>query len=321
MPSFRRAAIASLFSFFLALPASAITLTPVLVDQAIDPGSVVQGNIRVVNDTEVPQTYYTSVQKFIPDGEEGHQSFLPEEDHSDLASWIRIDRPQVKLDPGEGTDVTWIASIPADAEPGGHYGAIFFSTQAPGQIEGVGVGAKTGSLVLFNVNGNVREDARLLSFDAFFPNGGRWTNRLPVRFQTRMQNDGSVHVLPIGTISIKNALGRETVRLDANPARSRSLPSSVRRIVSWWGESSDATSGSFLEELKAEWKYFALGRYTADLDLIYGRSGRAMSGQAVFWVIPWHLGIVALSVLALLVLLLKGYNRLIVRSALRRQAK
>jgi hypothetical protein len=311
---------AVVFLFAAPLAASALTVSPVLFDQTLDPGTSVKGTVRAMNDSDAVQTYYVSVQKFVPDGEEGHQLFLPEDDQTDLASWIRFESDRIEIPPRDSREVAWVANVPSDAEPGGHYGAIFFSTRPPGDVEGVGVGAKTGVLVLLNVNGDIREEMELVSFEALLPEGEPWTNRIPIQFQIRLKNSGSVHVLPVGSIKISNSFG-STATIDANPRRSRSLPAGVRRVGSWWGDENTYARSGFWSELAAEWKNLEFGKYTAELQMEYGRSGKRITAASTFWIIPWHLGVVVLGAVVLLILLLKGYNRLIVRSALRKQAK
>ena len=308
--------------FLAAAPFSvdALTVSPVLFDQTLDPGTSVKGAIRAINDSDDAQTYYLSAQKFVPDGEEGHQNFLPEDDKSGIVSWLRLEQVKIEIPPRGSVEVPWVANVPGDAEPGGHYGAIFFSTRPPGDVEGVGVGAKTGVLLLLNVNGDVREDMELVSFQAILPDGGSWTSRIPIHFQTRVKNTGSVHVLPAGTIEVSGLFGTATV-VDANPRRSRSLPAGIRRIDSWWGDELDTARGGFWHETAMEWKNFAIGKYTAQLKVQYGRSGREVLGQTEFWIFPWHVMLIAFGSVVGILLLLKGYNYLIVRSAMRKQKK
>jgi hypothetical protein len=146
--------------------AYAVSVSPVIYDQSADPGQVLQGTIRVQNDTAQEQTYYTSAQNFVSQGEEGQQTFLPEAEKDGLASWISLEENTVKLQAGKSHDFKWALNVPKNAEPGGHYAAVFFST-APNTSEqsSVGVGGKTGVLFLVNVSGNVKEAADIESFN------------------------------------------------------------------------------------------------------------------------------------------------------------
>lgn len=309
--------------FFLqASVVHAFAVSPVIVDQTLDPGTSSQGVIRVTNDTEQDQTYYASVQNFVPQGEEGQQEFLPETDASGLVTWITLDKPSFLLAAHESQDFPWVLRLPQDAEPGGHYAAIFFST-LPQSKEGtsVGVGAKTGVLFLVNVTGNIKEEMSVESFRALshdnliYAQETSYFDRLPVNFELRVRNEGSVHVQPTGSIRVTNILGNTVASVPLNPAMGRVLPSSVRKIRSSWGPEDLPMNAGFFTDIQSEWKGFAIGKYTAVADASYGAKHQRLSASVSFWVIPWRLLLAAFLALIILIVLLKGYNRMVVRSA------
>lgn len=309
----------------VAAPAWAITISPVIVDQPMDPGSSLHGSIHVINDTDGEQTYYVSVQNFLPQGENGGQQFLPATDTSGLAGWFRFDQTKVDLAKGESANFPWTILVPTGAEPGGHYAAVFFSTQPSDQTQtGVGVGAKTGVLFLVNVSGNVSEAASVESFNVVDdpqvdnPKPTAFLTHLPANFELRVKNSGSVHLQPEGQIEVKNIFGADSAELPANPLGSRVLPSSIRRIFSGWGHT-NSTSTGMVAELQNEIGNFAFGRYTAHAMLTYGTSKRPLDATVTFWVIPWELILIALIVIVLLVLLLKGYNQMVIRGAMKKK--
>jgi len=76
----------------------------------------------------------------------------------------------------------------------------------------------------------------------------------------------------------------------------------------------------FFEELQNEWNNFALGRFSANLFLLFGQAQpQTMEKNLNFWVIPWRVIICFLIVLAVmistLIKLIKAYNRWIIRKA------
>lgn len=315
----------SLFLFAVSFsPAQALTVSPVLFDNTLDPGQNIQGSIRLMNETQGEQTYYASVQNFAPNGEEGQQTFLAD-DQTGLVKWIALDKPSVTLRPGESKDFNWSVAIPKDAEPGGHYAAIFFATTPPANEQtGVGIGAKTGVLMLVNVNGDIKESAKLESFRSAHQgddaNTSSFYDRKPVLFESRISNSGSVHLQPSGKIVITNMLGGKADEIEMNPANSRVLPNSTRRVHAMWGTDL-GTPASFIDEVVAEWKGFALGRYTATMNGYYGKQRQEIHGTVTFWVLPWRL--TALAVLGALALygLIRWYNEMIVKRALKETAK
>jgi len=329
-PCFKKICLGLFFSGLLLTfghGAKALTVSPVLFDQNLDPGMSANGQIGLTNDTNQTQTYYVSVQNFVANGEEGEQTFLEEKDTSGLAGWLKTEKDQVTLAPTMQENINWTINLPKNAEPGGHYAAVFFSTQPPTESQtAVGVGAKIGVLFLINVSGNIKEAASVETFrlmDSPDENAKAVSviERLPAYFELRVKNNGSVHIQPMGTVTIKNLFGSTVASIPANPAKSRVLPDSIRRIRPLWGIFEKDKTVGFWKNLQKEWTGFALGRYTATLDATYGTQHQPLQVSMAFWVFPWRLCLMALLLLILLIVLLKVYNKMLIKSALRKTGK
>ncbi len=311
-----------LFAFLL-IPsegAHAITVSPVSFDFEIAPGASRQDKILLINDTGERETFRLLVENFIASGEEGAQEYIHEDEPTSLASWVVVDQPAVTLDPGESAEFPYLINVPSDAEPGGHYATIFFSRGGTeGSTSGVGIMEQVGVLLLVRVPGDIREQASVESFQIL---NGPVLNRLPAEFNLRIRNTGSVHIRPKGTLVIRNLLGSVVARPLANPNTSAVLPNSIRKINTGWVKTVDISNGGFWTEAKNEWKNFAIGMYTVSIDSTYGSQNAALSGQEVrFWVLPWRLLLIALGMLAVLIVLIKGYNALLVQAALRKSRR
>lgn len=301
--------------------AQAIAISPVLYDFEIAPGSKKQGTITLINDTERQDTFHLEVRNFVAMGEEGAQEYLEEEDLTGLASWVSVDKPSVTLEPGAVAEFPFILNVPTNAEPGGHYASIFFSRKPQNaQGTGVGIGGKVGVLLLVNVPGDVHEEGRIESFGL---RGSMVRSHLPAYFDLRIRNLGSVHFRPRGTLVIHNLFGHEVLRAPANPKNSAVLPNSVRRVESVWANTLDEEEGGgFMTGVRNEWKNFALGRYRASVEVTYGSQAKKLTtDEVVFWVIPWRLLLLAALALAVLIVIIKFYNRMLVRSALKKDAR
>lgn len=151
---------------FLSNAAQAITVSPVIIDHDIAPGMRINGKVMVTNDGKSPQTYYVSVQTFVPIGEEGEQQYLDETDIKGLPSWFIFSDKAFTLEPAKTKEVSYSIVVPPDAEPGGHYAAVFFSTTPELEKDktSIGVAAKTGIVFLVEVSGHVKESADIESF-------------------------------------------------------------------------------------------------------------------------------------------------------------
>lgn len=150
--------------------------------------------------------------------------------------------------------------------------------------------------MLVRVDGAITEKASLASFytelngkqSPFFENS-------PIKFVTRIKNDGNVHVKPFGNIEIRDMFGNTVKTITVNPDKSNILPQSIRRFESQFD------------------KPWMIGVYTADLTLGYGTTGQAITNSIKFWVIPYKIILaVLLSIITIVYIfsrLIKVYNK------------
>ncbi|MBM3204611.1 hypothetical protein FJZ48_01360 [Candidatus Uhrbacteria bacterium] len=287
---------------------SAFSLQPALFDISVPPGGTHQATISVVNDEKVERTYYTTIQKFFPKGESGQQEFLPLSDISGLPSWLFVTDPIFVLKPGESRSVSFMIRTPLDAQAGGHYAAVFFSTEPPIQraTGKILAGARTGVLIFLTIQGQLSARLEAKEFSA----NPTSIQHLPVLFRARVENTGNIHTIPRGEIIIKNYFGSEVTRLPLNPLESRILPNSARAFFVTWQKTAPRPGKGFWHEVGEEWRNFGLGRYRAQLEL----DGVA-TAPVVFTVFPWQFLLCAFVVLLLFIVLLKLYRRWILYRA------
>lgn len=295
--------------------AQALTVSPARIELSGDPGTVVTDEFLLINEQDSEQTYYTSAENFEARGESGTPSFTTGD--TGLASWVEV-QEKVTLKKGERAKIPFSISIPKDADAGGQFAAIFLSTVPPSTKAGeVSVGVKVGTLLLVRVNGDVKEGGGVLSFG--LKDGKHFLVDKPIDFTYRFNNAGNDRINPTGEIVIRNMIGMQTATINANPTSGNILPSSTRRFdVAWGDETRIDPQASFFEHVAYEWRNFAFGVYRATMSLSFGSSGVSKS-SALFFVFPWHLLIVIviliLAVLKLLQVLIKKYNRWIIKQA------
>ncbi|MSU74357.1 hypothetical protein EXS57_01090 [Candidatus Kaiserbacteria bacterium] len=307
----------------IASPAFALTVSPARVEITGDPGTTLQGEIELFNEQEGARTFFTSFENFEPSGDSGAPRFIGAKDG--LATWIRSD-DKVVLESGVRVKVPYSITIPANAEPGGYFAAIFFGSQEPGVQGGgqVSVGGKIGVLVLLRVSGEVTEGGGLLEFIA--KEKQRFFSALPVTFTYRLNNTGGDRVVPLGEIKIKNTLRLTSATLLANKNEGSVLPSSARKFEVLWGQEPQVISGAqqetktgFFEMAGKQWSDFHLGWYTAQLNLTWGLTNQTANASYSFFVFPWQLLVIILIILAIIGFLgkigLKKYNRWIIAQA------
>jgi hypothetical protein len=306
---------------FVANKASALTLSPSRLEISGDPGQTLSEKMVLINENNDVETFYSSYANFGAQGESGDPSFIPATD--DLGTWITA-QPSITLNPGESVTIPFTVNIPKDASAGGHFAVIFWGTASP-QAGAVGVGSKTGLLVLLSVNGNVKQDAGFLNFNTL--NNKFWYSTLPVSFEYRFKNAGGDRIKPVGPLTIRDTIFFPAQVLDANPGAGNVLPGSTRRLqVDWINYTRPADYvaptgffAKFWSNVSYQWKNFAIGLYSANLNVAYGTNNQHAKATVFFFVFPWQLALVML-IIAILVIwgggaILKRYNKFIIEKA------
>lgn len=256
---------------FLAVPfgAHALTTAPVKLDLRSEPGSTLKENLVLYNESDTTLTLKGTITNvtFGP-GERGVPIPAGIQGPHSLAEWMNLFQTVVTLVPGEKKEIPITINIPSSAPAGGYYAQVSWSPilgKQPGvkAIEGV------GNLVILRVAGEVIEDAQIASFGDEV--GRTLFEKLPITFLARIQNTGTIHVAPIGDITILDSGGAIVTVLPFNQGRevANILPGGeVRRFETTWNEG------------------FRLGKYSAVLRATYGESGKTLTATYSFSVMP-----------------------------------
>lgn len=305
--------------FFLsAHSAHALTISPPTKEFGADPGSTIKGIIKLYNETKQEIIVYGSTSNFTAkasgDGESEFLDLGGQEAARDLASWIKVPEGGINIKPLDWQNIIFEINVPSDAEPGGHYAAIFFSPNQTGNKKEVSVDYKTGSLLLLSVTGNVRQEGKLKSL--LLRDGKYLFEHIPVTLEAMIENTGNVHFRPGGGVEIKNMFGHKVADLPVlnTETGGNILPKSSRKYDMTWGNVADNLSGNFWNEAKFEWNNFHFGRYTA-VAVIGLPQGQGEAITVSFWIIPWQLLVVILAGIIALWFVFRTYNRWIIRKA------
>lgn len=303
---------------------SALTISPARIEVNGDPGTTIRKEITLFNDNQsAPETFYVSYSNFEAQGETGSPLFV--EPKSGLGTWMDAGK-SITLSPGGSKTVPLIITIPEDAYAGGYFAVVFFGTNPNTNNGGqVTVGAKTGTLILLSINGDVLEAGGLIGFNTL--KNKVFYNSLPVSFQYRFKNDGNDRIKPEGRITLRNIFYFPSDRLDANAVSGNILPHSTRLFnIDWIKYSRDKNYVSpasffplFLDQASYQWKNFAVGPYLAKLNLSYGMQDLESSKTIFFFVFPWQL-LICLTLAFFIVFwigkkLLRRYNKHIIKKA------
>lgn len=314
-----------LFSFGLGFlfvsPAKALTISPAKIYLSADPGETIETEMRVGNDAEITVTYYPIFERYTVRGGET-PVFTPAD--IGLPTWIETIPSKVTLGPKEIGKVQVLIRVPEDAEPGGHYAAIFWSSAPPERERGgVAIALRVGALVFLEVSGEVIESGEVVNFGV----PKKIFNYLPISFSYGLKNTGNVHLGPEGEVTIKNIFGRTLAILEANPGRFVALPDTTRifNTASWEPEGGvpKIEGKGFFAELKRERAGFALGYFKADLNIEYGKERKTGQASFGFWVLPWRILLIGILILAVIILFftkgIQKYNQWIISRAKERR--
>jgi hypothetical protein len=258
----------------------------------LNPGENMVKNISITNRVNKTVRFKLSTEDFVGTNDAKQPVVLLGDTNSpySLKDFIIPEIREFSLEFGEKITIPVTVSVPFNAEPRGYYGALIVSNDPDKLTDGEGkevegktrIVSRIGSLFLLKINGEGKEEGNIENFKIIGPTQMFYGSR-PAGFEIAYKNTGNVHLVPYGTITIKNIFGQvmNTLPVDAYFV----LPDSIRyREVEW----SDG---------------FSLGRYTANLSLYKGYNNEFEESKVAFWVIPWKILIPAFVVISLIVAL------------------
>jgi hypothetical protein len=257
----------------------------------LNPGENIVKNISITNRVNKVVKFKLSTEDFVGSNDAKQPVVLMGDVNSpySLKDFIIPEITEFSLEFGEKITIPVTVSVPLNAEPRGYYGALIVSNDpdklgggTAQDVEGkTRIVSRIGSLFLLRINGEGKEEGNIENFKIIGPTQMFYSSR-PEGFEIAYKNTGNVHLVPYGTITIKNIFRQVvgTLPVDAYFV----LPDSIRyREVNW-------TSG------------FSLGRYTANLSLYKGYNNEYSDASLSFWVIPWKILVPVFGVILLLVL-------------------
>lgn len=246
-----------------------LTIQPIKISHTLNPGETIQGVISLSNasgDEEVE--VQTSIEDFVPASGTSDIQFVGRaQGISTVRDWITFSVPQSFIfKRGESKEIPYTIKAPLKAEPGGHFGVMFFKALKKDGIGQLRVGTQVGILLFVTIPGNHLQKGKILDFYvAPFVNGDA-----VIPFNIKFENTGTVHFEPKGTIVVTNMFGREVAKV---PVEGQVvLPTGVRDIVVGW-----------------QVVGFLFGRYTATLTIVDPNGEVLTGGTVVFYTAPiWY---------------------------------
>jgi hypothetical protein len=262
-------------------------LEPGKVEVFLNPGESVTRTISVTNRIGRKVKFAVVVEDFVGTTDPDRPVLLLGDDDSpnSFRRNIKPDTQEFTLDFGQRISIPITIDVPLNAQPGGFYSSVIISNQPDKDNESASttealarnkIISRLGVLFFVRVNGEANESGQVTDFRIGGPKK-IIREEGPLSFEILFENTGSVHLVPYGTIDIKNTLRQRVAKLPVDAYFS--LPKSLRyRTIDWD-------------------KKFLLGRYTADLSLNKGYGNLIDERRIAFWVIPWKFVAIAFAII------------------------
>lgn len=204
-----------------------ITMSPSSRTIKADAGSVIKGNMQVINSGGVAFDFTVYASPYSVKGEDYDPDFSGKVSNTKVQEWVRFDKTLYSLEPGREQEVPYSVHIPEDAAPGGHYGVVFAETKAR-ELGSTGVARqkRVGQVLYITVNGNYKSEGRIASFILPF-----WQTKPPVVSSARVTNSGNVDFETEVKTVAKDIFGRTKFTYTGDPVV---LPDTTRLIEMEW---------------------------------------------------------------------------------------
>ncbi len=277
-----------LLSPVYAQSAYGLTAIPPRLEFTVSPGKAVSHEIKIRNESTEEKNITISIKDYIVTDNKGTPVAVDEKvsNRWSAASWVQVSPTRLRLRAGETKSLMVSILAPDNALPGGHYAMVLETANNDVSFNqtGAAIEANVGTLLYITVPGAITEDARITSFDVpFFSEFG------PITLKTTVANFSDIHIAPQGIIAITNWLGGKTANLDLVPTNI--FPGASR---------------DFTNTLDRKWLF---GRYKAQFLASYGTTGQALAATVFFWVIPWRLILLSLTIIVLVALIIVLNNQ------------
>jgi hypothetical protein len=267
----------------MTMAATGLTIQPIKISETLKPGDTATGQILLSNASADDTIVDITVQDFVPtSGTESFQFVGRAPGVTSVRDWISIDAPiQFVFKPGESKEISYTIKAPADAEPGSHFGVIFFkATRAADKNLQMKVGTQVGVLTFVTIPGKFEQKGGITGFTApSFVQGG------PINLSMEFTNTGTVYFEPKGTIEITNMFGSKIASVPIGGYAV--LPTGVKKMDFTWNVSG-----------------LILGRYKATANIFDTDGNIIASASTSFFALPiWYLvGFIVLLVIIFFVI-------------------
>lgn len=253
---------------------SGFSVSPPTFEISANPGDIIENTVRIENISDFDIEIVLDKKDFLAIGNEGAVELVDDTGTFSLSSWIEFTETGRTIASKKSALIPFRIKIPNNAEPGGHFASVLFRTVPAGTLSQSGstLSQEIGALILLRIAGDTEESATISDFSTV-----KFSEYGPITFDLNVKNEGTVHVKPIGGVTVTNIFGKKVANIDVVPKNV--LPGANRKSQATW-----------------DTKYL-FGPYTATASLVYGTENKLMTSSTSFFVIPYKLVLAVLAVL------------------------
>lgn len=267
---------------------AAVSVRPFLLEEVVEPRSIVTKEIQLTNQLNRKITVYATVNEIALGIDGDIKEFIAPvmtDRTNTVTSWIEIGRGRIEINPGETVTVPATIRVHPLAQPGDYYAFIgFFATNKRFEAEAAALrGDASGTIVKVSIADTTNESLRIKGF---------YIDRLVVRPDSEMvvievENLGDVPLTPAGEIVFYSANGAELTAVPINTEKTTSVdPNTIATLTV------PLPSGT------------SVGRVKANAILEYGKQRATLYDSTYFYMVPLPYLLIALGALGALTILL-----------------
>jgi hypothetical protein len=275
-----------------------VGITPAVIEEGAVPGTSQEHIVTVTNLSAEEKQYFVYVRDIVGVKQDNSPLYADEGAEPtgfELSQWVSLDVSEITIPSQGSVQVKVTITVPPEASPGSHFGALFVSHEPPRlRSTGAAVGYDVANIISIRVAGDANEKAEIRQFstDRFV------YGSTDIGFTLRIENLGNVLVRPVGPLEIRNMFGEQVALLTFNESQGSVFPGATREFSFRWQDDG-----------------IGFGRYEARVSPIYGGEGskNTISSTVSFWILPMNIIGPAAGVLLLLLALVYLGTRLYVR--------
>jgi hypothetical protein len=246
----------------------------------LKPGDTYGDTVGISNFSDHAVTYAIYATDALNTRDGGLTLLRPEQKPVDVGTWVQTGVTQYTVEAGQRADVPFKVTVPADATPGDHVGAIVAqpipdSAAKPAETPSVDVSLRIGARVYVRVSGPINASLSVSKFSMRYDTpASPFSGRKAVITYT-VTNTGNIRLSPLATLRVAGILG-----LGGRKVPERKIP--------------ELLPGSSLEISESVSGVRPYGRLTAALKLAAPNDGVTVRRGIDVWTVPW-LGLVVLA--------------------------